>query len=135
MSKLNPQKHFPIRQFIAAFAFAICTVWTQAGDWPQWRGPTSNAQVAKGDRLPARLGDSPKVVWRIDVGPGHSAPVTQGDRLAIAEEKDGFETLRLLDKRTGKDRKSTRLNSSHALISYAVFCLKKKKKKTNKQTN
>ena len=26
------------------------------------------------------------------------------------------------------DRKSTRLNSSHALISYAVFCLKKKKK-------
>src|SRR3712207_9444287 len=29
----------------------------------------------------------------------------------------------------GIDRKSTRLNSSHANISYAVFCLKKKKKK------
>src|SRR3712207_7795122 len=29
------------------------------------------------------------------------------------------------------DRKSTRLNSSHANISYAVFCLKKKKKHTN----
>src|SRR3712207_8275870 len=29
-----------------------------------------------------------------------------------------------------KDRKSTRLNSSHANISYAVFCLKKKKKYT-----
>src|SRR3712207_7917296 len=29
--------------------------------------------------------------------------------------------------RTGVDRKSTRLNSSHANISYAVFCLKKKK--------
>src|SRR5258708_22393870 len=28
-----------------------------------------------------------------------------------------------------KDRKSTRLNSSHQIISYAVFCLKKKKKK------
>src|SRR5690625_6688821 len=28
-----------------------------------------------------------------------------------------------------KDRKSTRLNSSHVAISYAVFCLKKKKKK------
>src|SRR3712207_7254352 len=28
----------------------------------------------------------------------------------------------------GQDRKSTRLNSSHANISYAVFCLKKKKK-------
>src|SRR5207253_9673921 len=30
------------------------------------------------------------------------------------------------------DRKSTRLNSSHVAISYAVFCLKKKKNKTNK---
>src|SRR2546427_3061036 len=29
------------------------------------------------------------------------------------------------------DRKSTRLNSSHSQISYAVFCLKKKKKKRN----
>src|SRR5947209_9386638 len=35
----------------------------------------------------------------------------------------------------GEDRKSTRLNSSHANISYAVFCLKKKKKKKNKSVN
>src|SRR5437773_7302135 len=40
-----------------------------------------------------------------------------------------------------EDRKSTRLNSSHITISYAVFCLKKKKKKTksiryiNKKSN
>src|SRR6266576_4951272 len=33
------------------------------------------------------------------------------------------------DGRVGRDRKSTRLNSSHVEISYAVFCLKKKKKK------
>src|SRR2546430_13675008 len=31
--------------------------------------------------------------------------------------------------RDGRDRKSTRLNSSHSQISYAVFCLKKKKRK------
>src|SRR5258708_12841410 len=31
----------------------------------------------------------------------------------------------------GKDRKSTRLNSSHQIISYAVFCLKKKKRRLN----
>src|SRR5256885_7269664 len=31
----------------------------------------------------------------------------------------------------GTDRKSTRLNSSHLVISYAVFCLKKKKKYNN----
>src|SRR3989454_5780089 len=33
--------------------------------------------------------------------------------------------------RDDQDRKSTRLNSSHLVISYAVFCLKKKKKKKN----
>src|SRR5437870_10243184 len=32
-----------------------------------------------------------------------------------------------------KDRKSTRLNSSHVAISYAVFCLKKKKTKDTKE--
>src|SRR5207247_8202917 len=38
--------------------------------------------------------------------------------------------------RTGSlDRKSTRLNSSHEWISYAVFCLKKKTTKTNKRTH
>src|SRR2546422_5679099 len=39
--------------------------------------------------------------------------------------------LHLSARRTSPDRKSTRLNSSHGYISYAVFCLKKKKKKTN----
>src|SRR3712207_8446930 len=36
--------------------------------------------------------------------------------------------------RYGLDRKSTRLNSSHANISYAVFCLKKKKKRLRGHT-
>src|SRR3712207_8768727 len=38
-------------------------------------------------------------------------------------------------KRIRRDRKSTRLNSSHANISYAVFCLKKKKKITTTPSN
>src|SRR5437867_7314860 len=41
----------------------------------------------------------------------------------IAEERGGTCNLRFDDT---KDRKSTRLNSSHRTISYAVFCLKKK---------
>src|SRR3712207_8183118 len=39
-------------------------------------------------------------------------------------------TARVDVRRPHQDRKSTRLNSSHANISYAVFCLKKKKKPT-----
>src|SRR5262245_62475534 len=38
-------------------------------------------------------------------------------------------------RRCGRDRKSTRLNSSHLGISYAVFCLKKKKKKKTQYNN
>src|SRR2546426_7877489 len=45
----------------------------------------------------------------------------------VAEELGG--ALHRFD--GGKDRKSTRLNSSHLVISYAVFCLKKKKKQTS----
>src|SRR5438445_8391787 len=45
---------------------------------------------------------------------------------------DRINQARLPEPRGG-DRKSTRLNSSHANISYAVFCLKKKKKKKKKK--
>src|SRR5690554_7735408 len=38
---------------------------------------------------------------------------------------------RLVEREAERDRKSTRLNSSHVRISYAVFCLKKKKEKKN----
>src|SRR5438132_7607079 len=42
-------------------------------------------------------------------------------------------TIESTVKSVNRDRKSTRLNSSHTVISYAVFCLKKKKKKKNKK--
>src|SRR5690349_22911780 len=41
-------------------------------------------------------------------------------------------TIENVQRVQGEDRKSTRLNSSHVEISYAVFCLKKKKKNQNK---
>src|SRR5258708_25761281 len=40
------------------------------------------------------------------------------------------ESRRLREEARKADRKSTRLNSSHQIISYAVFCLKKKKKRS-----
>src|SRR5438876_8091576 len=43
--------------------------------------------------------------------------------------------LRAVPERSDGDRKSTRLNSSHPSISYAVFCLKKKKKKNRAATS
>src|SRR3712207_7556595 len=51
--------------------------------------------------------------------------VRSGRRAYVADLEDRVKTLKLA---ATLDRKSTRLNSSHANISYAVFCLKKKKK-------
>src|SRR3712207_942413 len=45
-----------------------------------------------------------------------------------ADGRRPIEVLDAIRERVVEDRKSTRLNSSHANISYAVFCLKKKKK-------
>src|SRR5438445_5275053 len=66
-------------------------------------------------------------------------PISLGHSHENVEAPDGFQSPRNVghDSRARpkgqapktRDRKSTRLNSSHANISYAVFCLKKKKKK------
>src|SRR2546426_5911299 len=66
--------------------------------------------------------------------PGRRAP-QEGSRhregiphLQPAEGGEGHARAAEKDRRDQEDRKSTRLNSSHLVISYAVFCLKKKKK-------
>src|SRR3712207_8966519 len=66
-------------------------------------------------------------------GEPHGEPARiEGDRVHARLDLDvaPLELQRLHDgdpTRAGVDRKSTRLNSSHANISYAVFCLKKKR--------
>src|SRR3712207_6896508 len=50
----------------------------------------------------------------------------QRDSAQHDQERRRRELYRYAQLRQGRDRKSTRLNSSHANISYAVFCLKKK---------
>src|SRR5688572_32762506 len=61
--------------------------------------------------------------------------VTPGPMLAHKAEDEGIAVAEIIAGQIGiinhevipRDRKSTRLNSSHSQISYAVFCLKKKK--------
>src|SRR3989442_9832432 len=63
---------------------------------------------AKGDSVPAHH----------FLKPVNSTGGPRDDRFVLQKTRDV----------AGQDRKSTRLNSSHVRISYAVFCLKKKKK-------
>src|SRR3712207_8682236 len=58
-------------------------------------------------------------VVRVGIG-GEREAIAVLEHLALLQGED------LVDESQGRDRKSTRLNSSHANISYAVFCLKKK---------
>src|SRR5256885_3668191 len=81
----------------------------------------ANVSIANRDgvtpmQLAAVNGTAPMIDRLIKAGANPNAPLSKfGD------------TALMLAARTGKDRKSTRLNSSHLVISYAVFCLKKKK--------
>src|SRR5436305_11383717 len=62
----------------------------------------------------------------------HSFPTRRSSdlcgRVAKVRDAEGSVVELSLGNVFGQDRKSTRLNSSHVRISYAVFCLKKKKK-------
>src|SRR3989442_6701895 len=60
------------------------------------------------------------------VAPSHNAWSVRWQPSAIV---NGSPVVFLVNPPARLDRKSTRLNSSHVRISYAVFCLKKKKKK------
>src|SRR5258707_4166668 len=80
-----------------------------------FRSPSAAPVAADGERADLAFGDSVAAVAR----DRHGSPFTLSRRI--------HQVADVVDER---DRKSTRLNSSHANISYAVFCLKKKNELT-----
>src|SRR3712207_8104007 len=78
--------------------FPYTTLFRSSGSLYPWRAGPSQTQVARA--------------------------VTEDEGLSKEAGRKLPETSR--ENKMGQDRKSTRLNSSHANISYAVFCLKKK---------
>src|SRR5437773_3830434 len=78
-----------------------------------------------------RSGVGPRV---LSDGRRHHGEVALGVLVEILVEI-GAQRRRHVTQSIKVDRKSTRLNSSHITISYAVFCLKKKKKKNKKHQN
>ena len=60
---------------------------------------------------------------------GDNIVVSVKDAMPSGNVKKGQVSRAVVVRTRKEDRKSTRLNSSHQIISYAVFCLKKKKQK------
>src|SRR5699024_2599292 len=98
--------------------------------WARWTAVLTPVLVpALGDGMAARMGRRHRlaaVIWALALA---GASLWLAPALLVAAAIGpliaGFWRLKL---GRFKDRKSTRLNSSHVSISYAVFCLKKKKK-------
>src|SRR5947209_13958237 len=72
-------------------------------------------------KIEAYPGFDPTEITEDDLDDDHMEEVSQ-----LLQRDEGLSSEELAAHK-GLDRKSTRLNSSHANISYAVFCLKKKK--------
>src|SRR5262245_64974551 len=66
---------------------------------------------------------------------GSAGAQGSGDSPGIDGRGAGVRSVLLVCARRSRDRKSTRLNSSHLGISYAVFCLKKKNKQKKTKTS
>src|SRR5438067_6987565 len=83
-------------------------------------------------RRSSDLGDLPAgAAFGLGLGDNEHSPLSVKILATKAEDR---ENARKSYSR-GLDRKSTRLNSSHVSISYAVFCLKKKKNAANKDNS
>src|SRR5437870_3770856 len=91
--------------------------------------------LAAGRHFPDALNDSAQCLTtygKVNLAAGKSAEALKYFRMALEKNKAlgeayFYTAVAQLSSAPPKDRKSTRLNSSHVAISYAVFCLKKKK--------
>src|SRR2546426_924636 len=84
-----------------------------------------------GDEADAELARSAQGLFALGAIKQRILVLHRGDRMDLVRAADGRGTRLGQSQRPHlADRKSTRLNSSHLVISYAVFCLKKKKKTT-----
>src|SRR5256885_12586895 len=86
-----------------------------------FRSGRKHADMVSGETTPAR-----KECARVRPVNGHRCGSARGIEhvAAVALGLGGVENPEIVAHREQQDRKSTRLNSSHLVISYAVFCLK-----------
>src|SRR5438034_3698686 len=97
----------------------------------EWQSLTPIRGKMTGEPFKLNDRERDEIKWNCSAGPGlltRYAPDDFTVWLRLRRENDSVNQLDL----GLLDRKSTRLNSSHTVISYAVFCLKKKKHKKQK---
>src|SRR5438270_3096360 len=100
------------------------------------RKPTTRNTLTLHDALPISQADDRAGVEPADLGPERDPARAEAEfERGVKAQKAAFEFGLSSGWVSFGDRKSTRLNSSHSQISYAVFCLKKKKNKPLKNVS
>src|SRR2546426_1525905 len=117
---------------VAVFAIAICDPRPDSDSLPLHRAVVTDQHGKYLVEALLGFGVGERAVGGLKRQPHRQADRALGDALALIaiKKRNAHQWRRRCGAgRLNGDRKSTRLNSSHLVISYAVFCLKKKKKK------
>ncbi len=94
-----------LRPLSLLLCLCLLSTTCRASDWPQWRGPNRDALVNDSKHPLTALPKDPKILWRLNVGPGHSAPVIAGNKLVYldVDERNSKEIAHVVDLATGRE--------------------------------
>src|SRR2546430_3053459 len=129
--------HTLLKKFVVAMLVAVQVMLCSSIHWPlsfqsgPRIGTTTSSELTSFTRYTLLLLPPPSgaVVRSCAYTPASAASTSASlVKKLLVEMRLGGVSFRSVHPCSGTDRKSTRLNSSHSQISYAVFCLKKKKK-------
>ena len=92
------------RMLVFVLVIFVLGISTQYGiaddfDWPRWRGPNGNGISMETDWDPEALAGGPKILWKVDVGRGHSNVAIKDNRLYTM----GMEEVYCFDADTGEE--------------------------------
>jgi outer membrane protein assembly factor BamB len=86
---------------VSVSLLAVASV--RSADWPQWRGPHRDAVVADPNHPLDKLAAEPKVLWKIEAGPGQASPILSAGRVVYMDLQGENETAHCVDAATGKE--------------------------------
>jgi outer membrane protein assembly factor BamB len=87
---------------VLCVSLAVLSISVHAADWPQWRGPNRDAVVVDQNHPLNQLPAEPKVLWKIDAGPGQSSPVIAGGKVVFLDAQNEQETAHCVEAASGK---------------------------------
>ena len=72
-------------------------------DWPRWRGPNGDGISTETDWNPEAFKDDPKIVWKTNIGGGHSNVAIKGKYLYTVGAAKGKDVVYCLDVKSGEE--------------------------------